>query len=153
MTASMKVRVIAWPGRSSRTGTPRAPHYTESLSRIYLRTPRFSKFLHQTCANRAVSLPPTTIPRLTLTGMRLRTRKRDHPSGGREKIGISAPSRSTQSCAGGSILREKISYTLGSRRTAVDLRYTDIKRARFDGAMIGPTSTIPGIYACGRREW
>jgi hypothetical protein len=34
-----------------------------------------------------------------------------------------------------------------------DLLYTDIKRARFDGAMIGPTTTIPGIYACGRREW
>jgi hypothetical protein len=34
-----------------------------------------------------------------------------------------------------------------------DLLYTDIKRARFDGCMIGPTTTIPGIYACGRREW
>jgi hypothetical protein len=34
-----------------------------------------------------------------------------------------------------------------------DLLYTNVKRARFDGAMIGPTSTIPGIYACGRREW
>ena len=34
-----------------------------------------------------------------------------------------------------------------------DLLYTDVKRARFDGAMIGPTTTIPGIYACGRREW
>ena len=35
-----------------------------------------------------------------------------------------------------------------------DLLYTDIKRARFDGATIGrPTTTIPGIYACGRREW
>ena len=34
-----------------------------------------------------------------------------------------------------------------------DLLYTDVKHARFDGAIIGPTSTIPGIYACGRREW
>jgi uncharacterized protein YjbI with pentapeptide repeats len=34
-----------------------------------------------------------------------------------------------------------------------DLLYTDIKRARFDGATIGPTTTIPGIHACARREW
>jgi uncharacterized protein YjbI with pentapeptide repeats len=34
-----------------------------------------------------------------------------------------------------------------------DLLYTDIKRARFDGAMIGPTATIPGVYAGARREW
>lgn len=34
-----------------------------------------------------------------------------------------------------------------------DLLYTNIKRARFDGAMIGPTTTIPGVYAGARREW
>jgi uncharacterized protein YjbI with pentapeptide repeats len=34
-----------------------------------------------------------------------------------------------------------------------DLLYTNIKRARFDGATIGPTSTIPGVYAGARREW
>ena len=34
-----------------------------------------------------------------------------------------------------------------------DLLYTDVKRARFDGAMIGPTSSIPGVYAGARREW
>jgi fluoroquinolone resistance protein len=34
-----------------------------------------------------------------------------------------------------------------------DLLYTDIKRARFDGAMIGPTNSIPGVYAGARREW
>ena len=34
-----------------------------------------------------------------------------------------------------------------------DLLYTDVKRARFDGAMIGPTTTIPGVYAGARREW
>jgi probable HAF family extracellular repeat protein len=34
-----------------------------------------------------------------------------------------------------------------------DLLYTNVKRARFDGAMIGPTSTIPGAYAGARREW
>jgi uncharacterized protein YjbI with pentapeptide repeats len=34
-----------------------------------------------------------------------------------------------------------------------DLLYTNIRRAEFDQAIIGPTTTIPGIYACGRREW
>ena len=34
-----------------------------------------------------------------------------------------------------------------------DLLYTDVKLARFDGAMIGPTSTIPGVYAGARQEW
>jgi uncharacterized protein YjbI with pentapeptide repeats len=34
-----------------------------------------------------------------------------------------------------------------------DLLYTDVKRARFDGAMIRPTTTIPGVYAGARREW
>lgn len=34
-----------------------------------------------------------------------------------------------------------------------DLLYTDIKRARFDEAVIGPTTTIPGMYAGVRREW
>ena len=34
-----------------------------------------------------------------------------------------------------------------------DLLYTDIGRARFDGATIGPTTAIPGLHACGRREW
>jgi uncharacterized protein YjbI with pentapeptide repeats len=34
-----------------------------------------------------------------------------------------------------------------------DLLYTNVKRARFDGATIGPTSTIPGVYAGSRREW
>ena len=34
-----------------------------------------------------------------------------------------------------------------------DLLYTNIKRARFDGATIGPTSTIPVVYAGARREW
>jgi uncharacterized protein YjbI with pentapeptide repeats len=34
-----------------------------------------------------------------------------------------------------------------------DLLYTDVKRARFDGAIISNTSTIPGVYAGARREW
>ena len=34
-----------------------------------------------------------------------------------------------------------------------DLLYTNIRRAEFDQAIIGPTSTIPGIYAGARREW
>jgi uncharacterized protein YjbI with pentapeptide repeats len=33
-----------------------------------------------------------------------------------------------------------------------NLLYTDIKRARLDGATISPTTTIPGIHACGWRE-
>jgi uncharacterized protein YjbI with pentapeptide repeats len=34
-----------------------------------------------------------------------------------------------------------------------DLLHTKIERTRFDGCMIGPTTTIPGVYAGARREW
>jgi uncharacterized protein YjbI with pentapeptide repeats len=34
-----------------------------------------------------------------------------------------------------------------------DLLHTNIRRAEFDRAIIGPTSTIPGVYAGARREW
>jgi uncharacterized protein YjbI with pentapeptide repeats len=34
-----------------------------------------------------------------------------------------------------------------------DLLYTNVKRADFHQAIIGPTSTIPGIYAGIRRKW
>jgi hypothetical protein len=41
----------------------------------------------------------------------------------------------------------------GCTRERNALLYTNVKRARFDGAMIGPTTTIPGVYAGARREW
>jgi hypothetical protein len=40
----------------------------------------------------------------------------------------------------------------GCTRERNALLYTNVKRARFDGAMIGPTTTIPGVYAGARRE-
>ena len=68
-------------------------------------------------------------------------------------------------CVGTSFARCKmvdanLAYALiegGSFRKAdlegADLLHTKIERTRFDGTMIGPTTTIPGVYAGARREW